>query len=214
MTDAHDVLGRLLIEAGRLPEGIRRLELALTFDPRVWTARQDLVRVAVRTGDLVRVAELRRKAAADGVGRFWLQEMRWAAHLGDREPLERLDDEVADLDAPPLIKQITRMQLDIYLRGAPVAPFKKVMERSEGRDSSYRRVAIALQFLAEVASFAGEDEVALDALERAAAHALLDVFWLDKWSTFARLRTHPRFQAVLGHVQDRANAVYDALWED
>jgi serine/threonine-protein kinase len=211
LADAHDLAGRILIEAGASDQGVASLKRALSFEPRLTVSAMALAREHALRGEETLAEEMLRMGEHDPVTETvrGYTRARLALWTGDRE---RVKTVLGVLGA----------------NGAALGPFESLRAFAGGplgdpRDGlelarlataggkAARRRSFYGQIRAELYLFLGEREMALTALEGADAAHLFDVVWLDRCPIFAPLRGDPRFVAVRAHVAERARLVLEAF---
>lgn len=216
LAEAHESLGRILNEAGFVPEATRRIEAARILDPFSTVPVWELVRnaaLAKRWDAFDRHLKEALRPFGKRTGR-WTNHLRYAAWKGDRAQLAAV---VQDFE------QVRRKQsfnfgavdayIDVVVRGKPLEAAKRaLLDRAFVEGASFRRTTFYLQMLAELAGFAGDADACLQALAKADAHALLDLVWLDHCPLLDLARDTAAFKAVRANVRNRADAVFDAIW--
>jgi TolB-like protein len=216
LADAHELLGRLLMEAGRIEEGKRRFEVALALDPNLERVKWEQVRQAAMAGDHAEESRLIIEAmgpARERSGR-WLFHIRYAAWRRDVGQLRELDDEfAASQDLAPQAAALVRKILDGYLERVDFAELVEWLEMVMANFPLGRRLhQWLLQHEAEMAGFLGHTEAALAAMRRAEALDIFDLAWFDGCPLLAEVRRDPRFAEIRAGVQRRADAIVDAMW--
>lgn len=78
--------------------------------------------------------------------------------------------------------------------------------------ASARRRAVICQLAAEISGHVHDVETCLALLERASSDGMFDLHWLDRCPLLAVARDTDRFRAVRAVVEQRANAIHDALF--
>ncbi|MBX3269612.1 MAG: protein kinase [Sandaracinaceae bacterium] len=208
MPEAHQYLAELQLEAGRLREGRERLALALSLDPTLNACHLALARSAALEGDretMERHADVLLGLVDPSALPVLVARLRWALFLDDhafaRELLGGL--EALGRRAAPAVA------LYRYALGEPLADAaRQGLEELDAAAPNPRFRSLMLQIVVECAAVAGDVELALDALERAAAGVLVDVHWLDRCRQLAPLRASPRFEAARHTVAVRAAEVW------
>jgi TolB-like protein len=207
----HEMLGRILLEAGAVDEGIERLEGAVSLDPTTIEPRWDLARGYALRGDWEkcdRILELpavglaERTARAVMVGRVAIWRMKKGEMLALR--LEEIGRNVPRLLIEPYI--------DVARTQTVTAESRSAYEREAGvAGPGTRRYPVVLQFLSEVLLAVGDVDGARDALGRAVSGGLSDLAWMDRCPLLAPLRTEESWPGLRKEVAARASRVLDAV---
>lgn len=215
-SESHEWLGRMLLEAGAVADGVARAETAIRLDGRLAPLRWEIARSHALEGAWDRFdAELARlRAAARGLHGRWLGRLRWSAWRGGAEavratrammaaapPADWFEPEICDMFAESVVD-------GAYARWASMVR-AQVLGVAEG---SARRRAMILQVATEAACASGMLGEALELLEGALRDGLFDLHWLDRCPLLDVARGEARFAAVRAVVHERAIAIGDALF--
>jgi eukaryotic-like serine/threonine-protein kinase len=210
MGEAHEWLGRLLLEAGFVVDARERLDDAIG-SAGLPNMRWDLViadALAGRWSEVDRaLADLHGIGVDGGTG----YRMRLAAWRGDRDALVDAHAELAGRGpAATFERELMLLVFDPLVAWADRrdAIVSIVHDR---RLASARRRAFVSQLAAEAAGLAGDVETCLSMLLRANAEGLFDLPWLDRCPVLATVRGEPRFAVIRRDVAARAEAIHDAL---
>ena len=208
LADAHDMLGRMLIEAGAVDEGIARLRAAMAIDPRFISGRWEIARARALLGDDTGYVEDMGEEPEDpgSATIYWICRLRgalWRRGAGlDPDALEAAKKRGATF---PGLHALMRVLMG-EVSGQDVA--RLLQARLGG--SSRKRMFFS-QLRAEMAAFGHDTGCAMEALLDADAAQLFDVAWMDGCPLLAPLRSDPRFAVVRRSVGDRAGKVLEAL---
>jgi serine/threonine-protein kinase len=213
-SDAHDLAGRILLEADAWDDALAHLERALWLDPRQRWARNDRMRAAALTGDWARAQEVF-DSAPDG---------EWRAHRTIDQARLWLwpgAPPIAMGEVPPGIDArfvgTVKMYVTTYEdraagRGRPApevrAPLEDHMKQSlpEGRGRRFYH-----QLMAEQLLHYGHAAEALDAVAASVKDGLVDAAWMTRLRLLDPLRSSSRFAALRDTVCERAERVV-AAW--
>jgi eukaryotic-like serine/threonine-protein kinase len=214
MAEAHAFLGELLTEIGRVPEGILRLDTASRIDPTLNHPTGPRRRLAAlfKDWDLAYAPTAHIPPAQTPLGH--LLTLRIAAYRGDLDSVARIAEQVAAMPADPYgMKDWVEAQIDSYLRRRPMAEIYEVLNRpGQSGSVSLRRLANQYQTTAEVAGFAGDHDMVIDAIGKSLDVGLVDLLWFDHCPFLDELRGDARFTALRDRLQERAYAAFDAFW--
>ena len=204
MAEAHEWLGRMLLEAGFLVDAVARLEDAgaIGWDAAIAHA------LAGHWTDVDRLLGANRSDAGLGY------RLRLASWRGDRAAEDAAYAELAQHADEPIFER--DLLLAIY---DPDRPW------SERRDTilsivtnrslaSARRRAFLAQLAAEAAGRAGDVGICLTMLLHASAENLFDLHWLDRCPLLDSIRGEPRFGVIRRDVATRAESIHDALYSE
>ncbi|MFO0575029.1 MAG: protein kinase [Polyangia bacterium] len=207
LVEAHELLGRLLIEVGPLAEGQRALAIALDIDPSLFRIEIELARSYALQGYFTQCEQILDRLCSDPAtaGAVWPLRMRLI--VWQRDPAKA----AAALRDPRLkLDQFGRIAAQLLHAMASgqrlgVEPFLQQSPLASG--GSWRARALLFQLCAEWRAYNGELEAALDDLARAVEVGLVDLMWLDGCPLLQPLRRSPRFAALRRTVHERATAV-------
>jgi serine/threonine-protein kinase len=210
LAEAHFFLGRILTEAGRSDEGIRRLAWSIQLEPANGLAYRELARARALRGEwhLVDDAAEPTGAPGDRISRY-VARARFAMWRRDVEAGRALLASLSSEERGSTF--LPQALVEVLVDGA--YPFARPEMAALMRDigASPRRLVFFSQMDAEVSAFLGRADAALAALERASAAGLIDLLWLDRCPLFDELRSHPRLLAARAPVADRAAAILRAF---
>ncbi|HJL14399.1 MAG TPA: protein kinase [Sandaracinaceae bacterium LLY-WYZ-13_1] len=206
---AHQYLGQLQVEAGRADEGRRRLELALELDPTLVIVHFGLARAAFLDGD----AE-RQQRHIDALDEAYpiptlaisVSKFRWALYRGDVDEARRVLDQLARTGTESADRMVTLGK--IAFGESTREEVAELFEILPAWLDNPRFTSLMLQIATEVCAYAGERELALEALRRAADEALIDIAWLRRCPLLAPLRDDPRYAEAERVVAGRAKEVW------
>jgi eukaryotic-like serine/threonine-protein kinase len=214
MAEAHAFLGELLTEIGRVPEGLLRLDTASRIDPTLYHPNGPRRRVAALLKDWDRAYALSSHAPPVQTPLGHMLTLRIAAYRGDRDYVARIAEQVAAMRRDSYgMKDWVEAQLDAYLGRRPMSEIYEILYLPGKSGSvSLRRLANQYQVAAEVAGFAGDHDVVIDAIDKSLGMGLVDLLWFDHCPFLDKLRGDARFMALRARLQERAYAAYDAFW--
>jgi eukaryotic-like serine/threonine-protein kinase len=212
--EAHEYLGRLLLEAGYVDLGLARLEesiasaLALTASIRTrWDiARAYALEQRWDEHDAL-VAEL---GATQGAGRSLLLA-RFGWWRGDDAPIIALRDQPDHRLFEPFVVDA---MIATFLDGAYASRRDVLVKFGLSKATNVRRRTLAAQLAAEAAGFANDDATCNMLVGYAVDQGLFDAHWMDKCSLLACVRDTPAFAASHARVRQRAEAILDAFYGD
>jgi serine/threonine-protein kinase len=209
LVQAHSGLGVVLVDTGRIAEGMRRLDLALRTDPLSFGALVERARAKALLGDRPGAEEdLRQAAAIGGVLGTYALVVRLVIWWNDREGAARLADALAQAKtgagwdaAVPLLRALSRGE---YFHGAPEL-FASL--DADGR-ASLRMLCTRIEIASEYFALMGKHEEAFEWLHQAESVPFMAVTWLDRCPALDALRGDPRFARVRALAAARAAEVW------
>ncbi|WP_275938652.1 protein kinase domain-containing protein [Sorangium cellulosum] len=206
---AHELLGRILMEAGLVEEAIFRLETALSLDPSELLPRWELARGRALLGDWAAVSALLDLPTEDPSDRFHKAVMRARFGLWRSSPFS-IDDLLLAAETVPI--QYARVYRDV-LATARLADEQRAFLRSkaEGSEPGSRLRPLFFQMYAEILAFVGDDEALFGALAAAVDAGLFDALWMQRCAVLERARSDARFAPLRARVEERASAIVDAF---
>ena len=208
--EAHEWLGRLLLEAGFSVDAHARLGDAISLGTLPTLGWELAIALALegRWQEVDATVAMIEGGTNHGHG----YRLRLGAWRGVRdEAAYRGFAAFAEHEAFEY-----RMILAIY---DPTLPWDTKRERirahvEASRVGSSRRHAFVAQLAAEAAGMAGDADECLAFLLRANACGLFDLPWLDGCPLLQAIRGEPRFAIIRNDVAERALAIHDALFGD
>jgi serine/threonine-protein kinase len=209
LADAHELLGRILIEAGRPADGIRRLHTAMSLEARMRWPRWEIARAQLLQGDPLMANQLLEEHARSTDREiYWTFPARLAlwrknVELG-RADLARAGDGLAALP-----RYLYMTLVDGQPREEDAETLRQIAVDPNGRT---RRRTFFHQVLAEVAAYRGDLAGSLAALREAAALGLADVLWIDGCPILDPIRGQAGFIELRQQVADAARLIIDAAF--
>jgi eukaryotic-like serine/threonine-protein kinase len=207
--EAHQNLGKTMIETGFVEEGMKRLDLAQRLDPNLLLTTFEIARTRALLGDRPgAIAALEEAVQKGGEMASVFPRLRLLIWWRDRELaaltasiLERSNTGAQWERALPMAQALARGE---YWAGAEIL-FPKLADDARGAP---KHRAFMYELAAEYYGAFDRRELCLDALERAAELPMIDVFWMDKCPTLDCVRDDPRFARARATVAARAAAVW------
>jgi TolB-like protein len=211
--EAHDLAGRILLEADEMEEGVAHLERALWLDELQRWARIDLMRAAALRGDWARAREL-----FDGA-----HDPAWLGHRTVHEARLWSWPGAPEVERGPMPADVAarfRLISDAYARATEsrrtgvvpslteVRSWTADMLKQIGRSPRGRR--FVLQMTAEHAGIAGQRDGMLELVEAVVQEGLLDLAWMNRLKLLDPLRADPKFEELQWRVRQRAARVSSA----
>jgi eukaryotic-like serine/threonine-protein kinase len=206
--DAQRYLGDIQCEAGRVNEGLRRLDLAIELDPTLFTAWYSKARVAALHGDFERFDRYMARAV-DIVGAadppVLIMAMRAAIWRDDRAAIATLTRrfEQSTLGVGPPMVAFGRYLLGELEVDAIDLPVTMVVGAVSARMAS-----LIGQLIIEAYTYRGDLDDAMRWLRKIGGEALVDVEWLERCPPLAPLRAQPGFREVLAQSRERAQQIW------
>lgn len=210
LAEAHDLLGRILIETGPLQEGMRALVIAMDIDPSLLRLRVELARVHELQGHHKQADEMFAKSSSSPLSAGYTAALRARICLWrrDRALAHKLLEEI---DAGLPLTDAMRSMLEAVAFNRSIDLQKMIDSLPIRRSGSQRGVTLFHQLSTEWACFRGDYEQALRSLSPAVDNGLMDLMWLDNCPLLKPLATDPHFQALRRIVESRARKVQAAL---
>ncbi|WP_437965297.1 protein kinase [Sorangium sp. So ce260] len=209
LAKAHELLGRLLLEAGLVDEAVFRLDTALTLDPGELFPRWELARGRALLGDWAAAGALLDMPAEDPSSRFHKAIMRARFGLWRSAPFP-LDDLPLSTENVPI--QYARIYRDV-LATSRLSDEQRAFLRSkaDGSEPGSRLRPLFLQMHAEILAFLGENDALFGTLASAVEAGLFDALWMQRCAVLDRARADARFAPLRARVEERAAAVVAAF---
>jgi serine/threonine-protein kinase len=206
--EAQEYLGMMQVEAGRLTEGVERLELAMNLDPLGVLSVALLWRHHALHGNLPErdrmLSELSRRTNDMGPLSFTTR-VRSAVWSGDKDELAKL---VKVVEFPTAQSARIVHAFVSVAGGFADASDEEALTNLPSSFEQPRFTAVMHQFAAEGWSAAGRHEMALKHVVEAASGALIDLEWLEHCALLTPLRTEPTFIDAVRRVRERASAIW------
>jgi tetratricopeptide (TPR) repeat protein len=213
MFEAHEWLGRMLLEAGFVIDATARLADAFATGP-LPILRWSLALEHALDGRWDEVDRTWSELRGLVVDRGHVFRLRLAAWRGNRDAELAAHAELAGF------KGITPFERELVLAVYdPVRPWAArrdaILALVDDRTlPGARRRAFMAQLAAEGAARAGDVETCLSMLLRANSEGLFHLHWLDRCPLLEPVRVEPRYTVIRGDVARRAEAIHDALYSD
>ncbi len=210
--EPHEGLGRMLLEAGFLDDGMARLESALAIAPKLSSVRWEIARAHALEHNWLAHDQLIAELLKDGDRP--IARLRFAVWRNRRDQLA--ESFVAwkvgvNLFEPELFERVYAVLLDgTWARDRDAI----VKACTASKSPSKRRLLFLAQVGCELAAYAGEVETSLALLARADSLDLFDRHWLDRCPTLAAVRATPDGRRLQQRVRMRAESILDALYGD
>ncbi|WP_434042388.1 MULTISPECIES: protein kinase domain-containing protein [Sorangium] len=209
LAKAHELLGRILLEAGIVEEAVFRLDTALSLDPSELFPRWELARGRALLGDWSGAGALLDLPADDPSSRFHKAVMRARFGLWRARPFP-IDDLPLATETIPI--QYARIYRDV-LATSRLSDEQRAFLRSKADacEPGSRLRPLFLQMYAEVLAYLGEDEALFHVLAGAVEAGLFDALWMQRCAVLERARSDARFAPLRARVEERAAAIVAAL---
>ncbi|MFI5301781.1 MAG: tetratricopeptide repeat protein, partial [Polyangiales bacterium] len=210
--DAHDLTGRILLEADVFDDAIAHLERALWLDPRERWARVDLMRAAALAGDWAKARTL----FEGGPGPEWLgHRLVHEARLWSWPGAPHVERGALPDDADARFRTLVALYAEARTcRDAGAGHGRSFETIRAAMDALFSTAAASNrsrrffhQLTAEQAALCGHLEGALTLVEAAVDRGLLDLAWMNRLKLLDPLRSDARFEALRARVAERAAAV-------
>jgi serine/threonine-protein kinase len=198
----QELLGRLLLEANAIDEAVARLDIAISLDPTLFTAKFERSRACGLLGDWDGAEALTVDALASG-GFDDSAAVMARAHLalwrGTKGP-----------STEPRPNTYAALFVALLRERALTSEHRKFMhERAIGTPGRLR--AFFNQRNAEIHAYVGETDAAFVDVDAAVRDGLIDLAWMDRCPTLTSLRNDPRWTSLRAVVESRAGEILAAL---
>lgn len=202
--DAHDLLGKILIESGPARRGVEHLERAYLLDPSFRVNRGNIARAMAVQGQMTEAfAYLDRLIIEQDSDGIWVMLVRLLLWANNRE-------RARELIGNPSVQQtpFARAMLDFLISPSGHAdPRLMLAPAFTSPHATWRGRALFQQGNAEFSMLLGSPDDALSAIEEAVNIGLFDIMWLEGCPLLAPLRDHPRYHAAHTTVAARARRI-------
>jgi serine/threonine-protein kinase len=209
--EAHEGLGRMLLEAGFLDQAMARIEDARAISPDLTVMRWEIARAHALEQNWIAYDALAATLTErrDRV----MARLRIAWWRGDLRQVIALYNQ---LDAPRVFEpRLATMFYEVAIERAWPAHRDAIVDivLSSTAPSLRHRVFLA-QLGAEAAGSAGDAATCNALIEHALAHGLYDLHWLERCPLIEPARRTAQGAAAHARVKQRAEAILDALYGD
>jgi tetratricopeptide (TPR) repeat protein len=213
LSEPHEQLGRLLLEAGFIDTALARLEetLRVAAGPRM--VRWDIGRAWALDGRWADYEALEAELVAEGHDRP-MSRVRYLWWKRDLAALAEFRAWFEKTGPTALAPATLRALFRVYLDGEYAEARELLVGQFEAETRNRRRRAFVGQMAAEAAAFAGDLETAIDLVERSYDAGFFDLHWLEKCPLLDGMRADPRYPPLHAKVKARAEAILDALYGD
>jgi serine/threonine protein kinase len=213
VAEAHDALGKILIQVGAVGHGVHRLESAVRLDPELAPlCHCELARVRALMGDRDE-CEVQLAAAGRGAS---VAQRRFVDYMRARIDLWHGDPAAARRYGAELVGDAEHLLIQRAYAGAAtgtVAPETSaaLRQRFDDRGRTLRVRLFFGQILVEMLAATGADAEAIDAIDALATAGLIDRVWLDRCPLLARYATEPRLAPARKRVHTLADKIASAI---
>jgi serine/threonine-protein kinase len=204
--DAHELLGKILIETGPVDEGIAHYERAIQLDGAFHMTRPSIARGLALSGRWAQAWELLTpQLQRPDSGMAWVLAARMLAWQRNADGARALLNAPEIVDGKhPIAEAILRFCLDPRPENQPY-PF--VTATFTPTSTNWRARAIMAQTRCEFALALGDLDEASKALEQVVKIGLIDLLWLEGCPALDPLRETPLYQESRRIVRDRARSI-------
>jgi serine/threonine protein kinase/Flp pilus assembly protein TadD len=210
LAEAHDLMGRILIETGPLQEGLRAMAIALDIDPSLQRLKTEQARLYELQGQHKKCDELLGPASRSSIGGSYATALRVRICLWRRDP-DYARALLREIEAGLQVFQNSQLIVESVATGRPIDIEKLMSGVPLGRTGSQRGQTLFQQLSVEWSSYQGNLQKALRSLAMAVDFGLIDLLWLDYCPLLRPLASDPQFQALRRIVEGRAKKVQAAL---
>jgi tetratricopeptide (TPR) repeat protein len=212
LADAHHLIGRVLCAAGRVAEGLQRLELTIRLDPRLIDPIDEKIRVLALIGERdAAERELRRVEQTTPMAGI-LPRLRLYAWWEDRALARETHDRLAQMksggaweSAMPALDAYANGDLETMLAGVRSMGPVLMSARVQARHRAFMH-----EIVAEYLLLCGDTEGALEKVTAVSAMGnFINLLWLDKCPNLAPLRDRRGFADARARVAERVAQLLD-----
>ena len=210
LADAHELLGRTLVETGPVREGLEHLARARALDPGLVRVIADQARVVALLGHYDRAHQLLadRSLIEQSFAIQWILRGRLCLWQKDTARAE------AYLRDPELVAgkyPRARLLFSAAARRTRIEPADILAAGLASDKSSPRGRTFFFQMHAELQAAYGQHEQAVRSVARSVDAGLSDLLWLERCPLLTPLANDARMTALRHVVYSRAFAVREAL---
>jgi len=210
LADAHELLGRILVETGPLREGLSRLSHARSLDPGLFRTLAEQARTYALLGDFDRAHRVLADPSLEG-GSFAIQWiLRGRLCLWNRDHRR-----AAEYLSHPEITQgkypRARLLLQVASGTHQIEAHTMLSAGLNSDKSSPRGRTFVFQMSAELQSAYGQPEQAVRSVARSVDAGLADLTWLERCPLLLPMAEDPRMVALRRIVYARAYTIRETL---
>lgn len=210
LPDAHELLGRTLVETGPVREGLAHLAQARALDPGMIRVIADQARVLALLGRFDRAHELLSNRSLVGQT-FAIQWILLARLCLWQKDTARAEEYMRDPELLAGKYPRARLLFAAAARRTRIEPQDVLAAGLASDKSSPRGRTFFFQMHAELQAGFGQHELAVRSVARSVDAGLSDLLWLEHCPPLVPLAKDPRMIALRQVVYSRAFAVREAL---
>ena len=210
LADAHELLGRILVETGPIREGLSRLIRARSLDPGLFRTLAEQARTYALLGDFDRAHRVLADPSLTG-GSFaiqWILRGRLCLWSGDQR---RAKEYLAHPEITQGKYPRARLLLEVAAGFLQTDPQTVLSAGLHSDRSSPRGRTFLFQVHAELYSAYGQPELAIRSVARSVDAGLADLTWIERCPLLIPLASDLRLIALRRIVYARAYAIREAL---
>jgi serine/threonine-protein kinase len=207
LAEAHEMVGRLLLEAGPIDEGLGRLEKAVQLEPQLHRARWEAARGHALRGQWSEAYILLERGEPSAAA--LAHQCRLALWNHDHARGMAIQQNGQKLNEGPL--NLIAFLADTLFERPPDAATLELIEAHALTEGSRRRRLYFLQLLTETEAARGQLQGAMRHLQTAADLGLFDLNWLERCPLLASLRALREFDRPRARIAAQAKRVMDRL---
>ena len=210
LADAHELLGRILVETGPIREGLARLSRARSLDPGLFRTLAEQARTYALLGDFERAHRVLADPSLTG-GSFAIQWiLRGRLCLWSRDQ-RRAKEYLSHSEITQGKFPRARLLLEVAAGYQQIDPQTVLSAGLNSDKSSPRGRTFVFQMHAELQGAYGQPEQAIRSVARSVDAGLADLSWIERCPLLVPLASDLRLVALRRIVYARAYAIREAL---
>ncbi len=210
LADAHELLGRILVETGPIREGLARLSRARSLDPGLFRTLAEQARTYALLGDFERAHRVLADPSLSG-GSFAIQWiLRGRLCLWSRDQ-RRAKEYLSHSEITQGKFPRARLLLEVAAGYQQIDPQTVLSAGLNSDRSSPRGRTFVFQMHAELQGAYGQPEQAIRSVARSVDAGLADLSWIERCPLLVPLASDLRLVALRRIVYARAYAIREAL---
>jgi TolB-like protein len=210
LADAHELLGRILVETGPVREGLARLSHARSLDPGLFRTLAEQARTYALLGDFERAHRVLADPSLSG-GSFAIQWiLRGRLCLWSRDQ-RRAKEYLSHPEITQGKFPRARLLLEVAAGFQQIDPQTVLSAGLNSDRSSPRGRTFVFQMHAELQGAYGQPEQAIRSVARSVDAGLADLSWIERCPLLVPLASDLRLAALRRIVYARAYAIREAL---